>query len=275
MSLRIFSCYLSVVIGLLFLGTSTQAQSNTEIYKISYLRSSNGKTFPNQDPVIVFASTDVTAITSDRIIKGGAAYPFERFFVDRETNSYHKLAEFGKDRSTLTVDNQLLSKQNLVITNETKTILGYLCRKATTTVNSNSIELWFTDALPVKGAPTELGQNLGVVLEMVRNGNTKTTATEITKVQSLPVALELPTALHTVDELTYKDLLWRSRFIDLSIFTKEQINFVNEVKSDSVLRFANGTIILKKVKVPVISKGSNVFLELTEQSNGDAYSTLR
>src|SRR5690606_21523458 len=81
----------------------------------------------------------------------------------------------------------------------------------------------------------------------------------------------LPSTSSTVDELTYKDLLWKSRFIDIPIFRNEQINFVKEVKSDSILRFANGTIILKKVKVPAIKNGSNIFLELVEQSNGDAY----
>jgi hypothetical protein len=37
------------------------------------------------------------------------------------------------------------------------------------------------------------------------------------------------------------------------------------------MRFANGTVILKKIKVPNISGGSQIFVDLTEQSNGDAY----
>jgi hypothetical protein len=37
------------------------------------------------------------------------------------------------------------------------------------------------------------------------------------------------------------------------------------------LRFANGTIIIKKVKVPEIKKGNRIFVDVTEQSNGDAY----
>jgi hypothetical protein len=109
-------------------------------------------------------------------------------------------------------------------------------------------------------------------LEIVRNGNSATTASKIEKVKAVPVSSKLPRVANTVDELTYKDLLWKSRFIDLSIFTKEQINFVGgEVKSDSVLRFASGTIILKKVKVPNIAPGNSIFIELVEQSNGDAY----
>src|SRR5690606_338144 len=193
-----------------------------------------------------------TVLSTQKIIEGKSSYPFERFFIKRDNNSYYKLAEFGKEQRTMTVDSELLAKQKFTITDETKTILGYKCRKATTSVNSNSIELWFTEDLNVKGAPTVLGQNLGLVLEMVRNGNYAITANKIERIKSIPANLLIPAVSNTVDELTYKDLLWRSRFIDLSIFKNEQINFVKEVKSDSVLRFANGTVILKKVKVPTI-----------------------
>lgn len=224
------------------------------------------------DPVLLFASKEETVLTTQKISDGKAAHPFERFFIDRNDNSYYKLAEFENGETVLTVDSALLSKQKFAITNETKTILGYKCRKATTSVNSNSIELWFTEALNIKGAPTELGQDLGLVLEMVRNGNYAITASKVEEIKSIPADLGLPkTPIMVVDELTYKDLLWKSRFIDLSIFKNEQINFTDEIKSDSILRFANSTIILKKVKVPVIKEGNNIFLELIEQSNGDAY----
>ena len=248
-----------------------QAQSNKNVIKVTYLKSSHGKEMANQDPVLLFSSNNETVLTSQRIVEGKLAYPFERFFVDRKSSSYFKLAEFAADRKVMTVDSELLGRQQFIITDETKMILGHKCRKATTTVNSNSIELWFTEDFNVKGAPTELGQNLGLVLEMVRNGNFAITATKIEKVKSIPAGLLLPSTSSTVDELTYKDLLWKSRFIDIPIFRNEQINFVKEVKSDSILRFANGTIILKKVKVPSIANGSNIFLELVEQSNGDAY----
>src|SRR5699024_1381542 len=59
--------------------------------------------------------------------------------------------------------------------------------------------------------------------------------------------------------------------VNLSIFDNEQINFIADPKSDSVLRFANGTIILKKVKIPHIENGNSIFVELVEKSNGDAY----
>ena len=258
-----------------FIGSiSAQAQSRKSAksaIKVTYLRSSHGEVMSNQDPILLFTSKNETVLTTQRIVEGKSAYPFERFFVNRNDQSYSKLAEFGIDQKAMTVNSELLAKQKFTLTDETKVILGYKCRKATTSVNSNSIELWFTEDLNIKGAPTELGQDLGLVLEMVRNGNYAITASKIEKIKSIPTNLLLPTISNQVDELTYKDLLWKSRFIDLSIFRNEQINFVKDVKSDSILRFANGTIILKKVKVPTIKNGSNVFLELVEQSNGDAY----
>jgi hypothetical protein len=58
----------------------------------------------------------------------------------------------------------------------------------------------------------------------------------------------------------------------LKVFDNETINFSDESKSDeNIKRFANGTIILKKIKFPKISEGENIFVELKQQSNGDAY----
>src|SRR5690606_36182057 len=78
--------------------------------------------------------------------------------------------------------------------------------------------------------------------------------------------------IKTIDNLTYRDLLWKSRFTTLAVFEDEIINFSDESKSnDSILRFANGTIIIKKIKFPEIPQGSQIFAELKTQSNGDAY----
>ena len=183
------------------------------------------------------------------------------------------MAEFKNNSAIISLDSLALGKQKFTITDQTKKILGYTCKKATTSINSNSIELWFTTDLNLKGAPTALGQDLGLVLEMVRNGNSKTTASKIEILKNIPAVLNLPNPLpKKVDQLTYKDLLWKSRFTTVPIFKKEIINFMDNPKSnDSILKFASGTIILKKVKFPKIKKGSNVFIDVTEQSNGDAY----
>lgn len=251
---------------------SALAQKNIKSIKITYTRSSNGTLIENQDPILVFTNELKTQITSESIFNKKASYPFEYYNIYRENNRYDQFANLNENKIIYTTDSLSLAKQNFEITNETKTILGYACKKAKTVINSNTIELWFTNDLKVKGAPTILGQNLGLVLEMVRNGNYITAATKIEVLKEFPIIRKSDAPQRKVDLLTYKDLIWKSRFTNIAVFDKEIINFSNTSQSnDSILRFANGTIILKKVKIPEIKKGNRIFVDVTEQSNGDAY----
>ncbi|UUC45658.1 PNGase F N-terminal domain-containing protein [Flavobacterium cerinum] len=246
-------------------------------YKITYLKSSNGKTIENQDPVLVFATEDQTVlVSSEKIISRKAAYPYEQTFIDLNDLNYTQFAHLSTTKSAVTIDTTSLESQKFEITGDTKTILGYKCRKAKTIINSNTIELWFTDALKVKGAPTVLGQNLGLVLEMVRNNNFAITAKKIERQKKISprwmTTNQFSNTTIETDLLTYRDLLWKSRFTTINVFNNEIINFSDHSKSnDSILRFANGSIILKKIRFPKIKPGSQLFLELQEQSNGDAY----
>jgi len=106
---------------------------------------------------------------------------------------------------------------------------------------------------------------------MIRNGNFVIAAIKVEKIKSPPYFHEAK-VVNIVDGLTYKDLLWKSRFTTVEIFKEQIINFSSESKSnDSILRFANGTIAIRKVKFPAIKSGSQIFADVTEQSNGDAY----
>ena len=238
-------------------------------YKITYLKSSNGSLIENQDPVLVFTSSEVTQIGSQSIFNGKADFPNEIIFVDRKTNSFSQVADLDATKTINSKDSVSLGKQTFEYLNDTKKILGYNCKKAKTIVNSNNIELWYTNELKVKGAPTILGQNLGLVLEMVRNGNFVIKATNIERIKMFPADPDLS---KSIDMLTYKDLLWKSRFTTINVFKDQVINFSSEAKSnDSILRFANGTIAVRKIKIPEIKVGSQIFVDVTEQSNGDAY----
>lgn len=246
--------------------------SAQKAYKISYERSYNDKVIPDQDPLLVYTSKDQSVITSAKAVKGTINYPNETFYIDRkESDLYYRVTAFTKDRELATVDSSILGKNPLKLSEETRKILGYNCKKATTSINSNAIEIWYTNDLGVKGAPNDVGQNLGLVLEYSRNGNSRVTATMIEQIKAVPPAVALRKFSTIVDGLTYQDEVWRSRFIQVSIFKNEQINFRDQVKSDSVLRFASGTVILKKIKVPQLKDGMQAFLQLVQQSNGDAY----
>lgn len=123
----------------------------------------------------------------------------------------------------------------------------------------------------VKGAPTLLGQDLGLVLEMNRNGNYIIKAEKMEKIKKNPFDIPLQ-SIPQYNAVDYKDLLWKSRFLTFSIFENETIRFADDaVSDDSILRFANGTVILKKIKFPLLDLKSNVFIQLKTHSNGDAY----
>jgi len=249
---------------LLFFGTTF-----SQNYKITYLKSSNGSLIENQDPIVVFTSADVTQIGSENIFNGKADFPNETTIIDRKTNSFNQVANLNATKTIHSKDSISLGKQVFEFLSDTQKILGYHCKKAKTIVNSNTIELWYTDELKVKGAPTILGQNLGLVLEMVRNGNFVIKATKVGEIKLFPTKPDLS---KSIDMLTYKDLLWKSRFTTISVFKEEIINFSDASKSnDTILRFANGTIAVRKIKFPEIKVGRQIFVDVTEQSNGDAY----
>jgi GLPGLI family protein len=238
-------------------------------YKITYLKSSNGTLLENQDPIVVFTNINRTLLTTESIFNLKSLFPFEQTNIDRINNSFSQFAALNGKETIATIDSLSLTKQTFELLSETKKILGYDCKKAKTIVNSNTIEFWYTDALKVKGSPTVLGQNLGLVLEMVRNDNFIISATKIEKTKKFPL---LSLSKKPVDGLTYKDLLWKSRFTTIPIFKDQIINFSEDSKSnDSILRFANGTIAVREVKFPPIPAGSQVFIDINEQSNGDAY----
>ena len=249
--------------------------SNAQTYKITYQKSYNGNLLENQDNILVFANSDFTYITSEQIQKGTKDFPFEETFVDRKKeNTYQQIASISTQQNFAFLDSLSLKKQSFDFFDQQKTILGYTCKKARTVINSNTIDVWFTQDVKVKGSPMVLGQNLGLVLEITRNGNFAIQATEIETINTKkkPIPIRDFSKLKTLDNLTYRDLLWKSRFRTLSVFKNEIINFSDESKSnDSILRFAKGTIILKKIKFPEITQGSQIFAELTTQSNGDAY----
>lgn len=254
---------------LLFLSLIVYANSFSQNYKIRYLKSSNGTLIENQDPILVFTNPKQTLLTSEQILSGKSAFPFEQTLIMRESNSFLQIAALNKTESISTKDSISLTKQTFELLPETKKILGYTCKKAKTIVNSNTIEFWYTEDLNVKASPSTLGQNLGLVLEMVRNGNFVIAATKLEKIKTFP---EITQSKKTVDALTYKDLLWKSRFTTINVFKDQIINFSDASKSnDSILRFANGTIAVRKVKFPEIKPGSLIFADVTEQSNGDAY----
>ena len=257
----------------ILLFTSIQAQKNPNAVKITYLKSSNGKVIENQDLTIVYADKNQTIVSSEKIISGKATLPFESFYLNRLNRHWFQTAQLSSNKSISTIDSLTINNQKFTFSNETKKILDYECKKATIIINSNTIDVWYTENIGLKGAPSILGQNLGLVLEVTRNNNYSIIASKVQQLKSIPNEIvKVPNSKTVTDVLTYRDELWKSRFTTIPIFENEIINFSGESKSnDSIFRFANGTVIAKKIKIGKIPNGSQVFIDLKEQSNGDAY----
>lgn len=260
-----------ITLFMLALAFTLQGQKVKPV-KVTYQKFNLGKPVNTDNPVIIFCDAEKTLITSKNILDGNTNYPIEQTLVSHAQSSYTNYAQLNAAAFTATTDSTSLGKQTFELLNETKTILGYKCSKAKTIINSNTIELWYTTQPKVKGAPTLLGQNLGLVLEMIRNNDYVIQAAKVETANAEKQFNALPKSINTTDVLTYRDRIWKARFITLPVFKDEVINFSEKSKSnDSILRFANGTIALRKIKFPAIKPGSRVFAELTEQSNGDAY----
>lgn len=260
---------IALTLVLIFWVGLVQAQKN---YKITYEQSYNEKLTENQDFIIVLTNANATRTTSEQILNKTKSFPYEETFIDRTNPKNFLQQAFAKDsQSFYLIDSLSLEKQQFEVFEEQKNILGYVCKKARIIINSNTIDLWYTEQLGVKGSPVSLGQNLGLVLEYNRNGNFVIQAKKIETPKKVEVTPNL-TQSQKVDNLTYRDLLWKSRFTTISVFEDEIINFSEASKSnDSILRFANGTIALRKIIFQEIPFGSQIFMDLTTQSNGDAY----
>jgi hypothetical protein len=251
----------------------SQAQKTPTAVRVEYSKLSNGSLIPGQDPVIIFADENRTFITSEKISQKNAAFPHEMFYLNRLKNHWFSTSRVSEIMTISTVDSISIEKQKFTYSTETKKILGYICKKATTSINSNTIDIWYTEALGLKGAPTIVGQNLGLVLEITRNGNYSIIASKLEKLKNIPNGVvQIPDSKSVMDILTYRDELWKSRFTRIPIFENEIINFSDQtVSNDSIFKFANGTVIARKVKIGNFPQGSSYFVDLTAQSNGDAY----
>lgn len=120
-------------------------------------------------------------------------------FTDFDTRRKSSVRELGKDSYVV---NDTLINENWKLTNETKTILGYSCRKATSehvrwtkqmqfineemkldsVLDTIPIVVWYAEGFAVNGGPEATGVLKGMILEYdVDNGRIHTVATSISK----------------------------------------------------------------------------------------------
>ena len=160
-------------------------------------------------------------------------------------------------------------------------LLGYNCKKYKTSINSNTIEVWMTESLDFDASPvTSRGYLKGVMVRQAINGNRILELKGIVKDKKdkkykngvIPDNLGVRKTRKEMSQINKDKLVVRTR-----VFDNEQIHFAKiekikgEIPFDTVLHFSWGTIILKRVNLPVLPEHYQIFAELHQRSNGDAY----
>ena len=160
---------------------------------------------------------------------------------------------------------------------------GYRCKKYTTSLFSNRMEIWMTEDLKYRATPTTTFADLpGVLVRYTRNGNATTRlASEsfgTTSRNKMDVKPVIPANLGTYMTSRALNSLEKEKLvISTPIFRNAQICFnpklpkTSMIPYDTTLPYSNGTIILKRLKLQQLPAHYQIFAELTEQSNGDAY----
>lgn len=264
MAKRYFLPLLGIILLLVMQPTLLNAQG-----LVTYHMRVNGKERTQQHPFQLSYKNGIA------LLNPGSDRGKEQQYIDYDRKAVFKNLTDGSH--TYTVKTPFDSLQQAKLLNDTATIAGYLCHKAELVIRSNHIEVWYTNALSLKGSPSpETAPYLGLVLKIVRNGNFEIYAS---KVETGPPADSLwkkPPAGTSVDEAAFQALLIQSRYTSIPVFTDQQINFGDSLvnpsilQMDSVYRFSGGSVAVKKIHLPENFQG-NVFARVTQYSNGDAY----
>lgn len=244
------------------------ASSQQQAYKVLYQRITNGQVDSTNN--FSFTFQDNVAYLSPPEAKN-------KQFIDFNREELVDIMQLGEDTYRTITPFSEVDKPELK--EEKETILGYECSKVVYKAFSNTIEVWYTTETEAKGSPYKsyMPEN-SLVLKTVINGNRELMASEINLLEE-EIELEYPyEGSIEISKAEARELQIKSRYTNVPVFHRQQINFGDEIVNpefgllDTTYRFSNGTVILKKVKLPEISKkGGSVYATLTNWSNGDAY----
>jgi hypothetical protein len=277
--MELFSKYLRINLLALLLIVPSILYGNDKVAKVTYKQVVNGQTINRGGKTILVANKLFTAIWTDRAGQNLIPQvPQEKEFIDFQNKTTWQVANLF-DGSVVHQKNDFSEYPELTITNETAQILGYTCIKATASLRSNSLEIWFTRDLNMKGTPqVAYGIPDGLVLKTVRNGNFEVVADTIEFLQDNEVRLSLPENMgEQADQALYRHKITSSYITTINVFDDEQLSWGNSINNpegevvDATYHFAGGTVVMKKVSLPWVTSDYRIFAELSQYANGDAY----
>jgi GLPGLI family protein len=265
----------SITMGLV---TKSHAAKKQVLVKISYSRYYNNEKQEGRD-IYLHAGNNSCKVWNEKpqVKKAIPGLGEEVSYLDfTKKQLYNTL--FYTDGSKYYTSSCIDSLKRPDFIDEEREILGYACKKAEIVINSNKIELWYTEEVKASGSPYPgIALTPGLVLSIVRNGNyeIKATAIDLEKVKEIQL---LPIDFgKNVPNGSLGNIKREKMVICHEIFNNEQICWgkpklkVDKFIEDSVYYFAGGTLILKKTTLPKVPEHYSIFAELTQFSNGDAY----
>ncbi len=270
-----------LVLTLLFFGIVSNAKDGTpKQLKVFYQTIVNGEKSTRGEQTVVVAGPEQAKSYSERPnhVQMIPQTPTESVFIDFSEKTTYQVADLYDGRRIYS-GTAFSDYPELVETGETGEILGYTCKKVKASLRSNSIEIWYTRDLGVKGTPLmSHGIADGLILKVVRNGNFGLEAVKIEEIGKKEQQSIIPENLgEKVDAPLYRYLVTNSFITTVNVFDDEQISWGNpienpeEIQNEKTYRFAGGTIVTKRVKLPEVTSDYQVFAELQQYSNGDAY----
>ncbi|MEA5128199.1 MAG: PNGase F N-terminal domain-containing protein [Proteiniphilum sp.] len=267
--------FLAVVAAIASETTTAQVDASKKDYKTIRITYPMGPRENASTPKIVMEISEGWARITTVFNRIDPEAPVQATYLDYNSNREIKTATLKGDESIYTV-RAFTMNDGLEFLDETEMIAGYKCKKAKAIINSNTMEIWYTTELGMYGS-VQPGVAIpeGVVLKVVRNGNPMAVANEVELIKrETMLEPELKGAELKASAFNYK--IQQSRVIAVNVFDHESIYFrdipkVPQLEEGKVLRFANGSILMKKVELPEENAGYSIFAELSHYSEGDAY----
>ena len=263
--------FLSFIFTLFLLSASAQQRLTYQIYSLG---SNNGDT----TFVELYRSGNQTKFQDVNTYEGKLIPGISEdiTYVNYETDSAYFQMKYADGDSFFA---SFPLKSNIEFTEEgNEKINGYDCKKYRTSINSNTIDIWMTESLGYNAMPSvSRGVLKGVMVRQLINGNRMFELRDIKKDRKIkkeiiPADMGQRVAPRDIDKISKDKLI-----IKTPIFDKEQIHFAEiekfkgEIPYDTVIHFAYGTLILKRVNLDTLPEHYSYFIEVEEQSNGDAY----
>lgn len=215
-------------------------------------------------------------------LKSGKKSVSQSSYIDYNTGKFYSVANLPGGEDIATEVPFVLSgtpDSKITVEDSDTVICGYPCKVATIIVRSNTVKYWFTDQAGVRGSMQPSSDMPdGLVLMTSRNGNISLRAQSVEKIEA-PQVLFPASFGSIVDEPMYRYKINNSGVIKIPVFNDEYIGIapsnapkaIAELSEDSVYRVAGGTVILKKVKLPESSDGWDIFAQVVQRADKDAY----